>query len=1563
MTRKQTKLANNQKDAQAGVDNNVQFESNQRSDVSSNRSLPTAEDGHISAQQQEDSSQISTSHSTESLNNTNVIIVEVAGVQIPMSPQEFLKFEMERQEREAKFSLEKEKLGLENKRLSLEREKSERAVSLERDLGMEKLKLEREAKEKEIELEKLKVQSAAAATTKSIDSNQEEKKIDRYQQKLTNQKDPEEYFIAFENYARREGWNKETWVRRVSQCIEGKALAAMNSIIHEDFDYEQLKRTILEVFQLSPESYRQKFRTMSKQDNENVKTFIMRLGRTYNSWIKYSDVNVCSEDAKKLSQIMIREQVFQKIPTDMKKHLMQSKILDTAKLAAEAEEYASLDSNYWQNNSNKNQSQKGQKHDEGQNKANGNGKNCYRKRPYNPQQTQDGNNKSQSHQYKQGSWNQNGQKSQGQNASKGQGQYQSAKKFKPNQYQGNRANTGTGTSHHAYRCSQVHPQPTFIHQHRNKSKFIIPGAVEGKNVEIFRDSGCDTTAVHSTLVPEHCYTGNTVEAKGINGQVHVPTAKIHIDCDRFQGELEVLVIEDLDYQVLLGTEVDTWDDLKKSYDLNNSNILVLTRAQKEQQIQKEIIAQDDIRDYANVNIHDNSDSEVDTTECVNTTHVGDDVKNLLEGDVQKLIQLQNQDPTLTKIRASMVLKPTNNEYYKHANGIIMRKCQPETRLRKQVGDQIVVPQQYREHIILIAHDKSGHLGIQKTKDRVTQHFYWPNINHDIKSHCQTCDQCQFMSKTKQSQKLLLRPLPIVDTPFKRVGIDIKGPLPVTEQGNKHILVVCDYATRYPEAIPISDQKADTVAQAMLEIFSRTGLPTEIIHDRGTQFMSKVMSKMCERLGISQIPATPYHQQTNGLTERFIGTLSAMINSLDQEGMENWDRQLPLFLFSYREVPSEFTGYSPFHLMYGRQIRGPLDLIKQGFLKDEEGQDIPSRLLDMSANITTWLANARVKKVQNQAKMKANYDKKARDRDFNVGDKVLVFLPEGGGKFESKWQGPYFIERKVGEVNYQIEMPDKKKSHRLLHANMIKRYYDRQQADNIRHCYCVTGTFQDVCDDRVDQEKECEFDTQYLDQNIGPTYTRTQTWKDAKINDKVTKSQMCEMQQLLSSHEDVFSDVPGKTTVITHKLVTTTEAPIRQRAYRTPQALKSKVQDEIDNMLNLGVIEEINSAYASPIVAVNKPNGDIRLCTNYKALNKVTVVDPYEMPRIDEILEDVAHAKFISTLDLTKGFYQVPLDPQAKAKSAFVAFGHQYAYNVMPFGMVNSSATFQRLVDEVLRDCNSYCRQYIDDVAIFSNSWQEHLEQLDTVLTKIHEAGLTVKPSKCKFAYHQVTYLGHTVGNSQIKPNFDKIKAVTQFPKPVTKKDVRSFLGLTGYYRKFVSHYEDIARPLIDLTKKKEPNTVRWSPSCQSAFQNLKAYLSTEPILKAPDFSKPFLLQTDASKKGIGAILSQLDNQLREHPVIYLSRQLKTSESNYSVSEQECLAIVWSIKKLRYYLQGRKFTVITDHKALQWLDNTKLSNSRLMRWSLILQEFNFDIQYRKGILNTNADSLSRCSISE
>ena len=889
----------------------------------------------------------------------------------------------------------------------------------------------------------------------------------------------------------------------------------------------------------------------------------------------------------------------------------------------------------------------------------------------------------------------------------------------------------------------------------------------------------------------------------------------------------------------------------------------------------------------------------------------------------------------------------------------MRQWLPSSKQERQVTEQIVVPKKYREQIIMIAHDKAGHMGVRKTTDRITNHFFWPGIFDEVRKYCQSCSECQYNDKSKVRNKQCLKPMPILDVPFRRVGIDIVGPFPVTEKGNKWMLTVCDYATRYPEAVPLPDATANTVAHALITVFSRVGLPSEIIHDQGSNFMSKIVTEMCSKLGIQKIPTTPYHQQTNGMTERFHNTLKLMIKSLTEDQKENWDDEIPMFLFAYREVPCDSTGYSPFHLLYGREIRGPLSIVKEGWLeKKGETKDVAEHLLNMTHKLTKWMAEAREQKLISQAKMKESYDKHAQDRSYEVGEEVLVFLPEGAGKLDSRWQGPYKISRKIGDANYEIIMPDKRKSKRILHANLCKKWYNRQHAEQLADCYYVTGVVHEIATENWCEEESNDLETQFLDDCISPSYTQTQTWEDTKICPSVSKIQKDQISTVLQAHSKAFSDVPGRTNVVSHKVKTTSDVPIRMRAYRTPHSLREKVKAELDSMLNLGVIEPSTSAYASPIVVVPKPNGDVRVCTDYRALNKISEFDPYPIPRIDQILDEVAGKRYISTLDLTKRFYQVPLDKDAKAKSAFITPFGQFSYNVMPFGMQNSSATFQKLVDIVLKDCSKFCQQYIDDICIFSDTWEDHLKHLDIVLSKIEGAGLTIKPSKSKIGYQEVSYLGHTVGNKCIQPMMDKVDSVSKFPTPITKKNVRAFLGLTGYYRKFVPKYADVAKPLTDLTKKKEPNTVQWSKPCKQAFEKLKAVLTSKPVLATPDFAKPFLVQTDASKFGIGGVLSQLDDSCVEHPIVYLSRKLKPNEVNYSVPEKECLAIVWAVDKLRYYLYGHMFTIITDHQSLKWLEKTRASNNRLMRWSLILQQFTFRIEYRKGVANGNADALSR-----
>ncbi|CAM4615358.1 unnamed protein product [Caretta caretta] len=398
-------------------------------------------------------------------------------------------------------------------------------------------------------------------------------------------------------------------------------------------------------------------------------------------------------------------------------------------------------------------------------------------------------------------------------------------------------------------------------------------------------------------------------------------------------------------------------------------------------------------------------------------------------------------------------------------------------------------------------------------------------------------------------------------------------------------------------------------------------------------------------------------------------------------------------------------------------------------------------------------------------------------------------------------------------------------------------------------------------------------------------------EEVNLSMTLGRMQRQQIQELCTSYASTFSATPGLTERANHSIDTGNAHPIRVQPYRVSPQAKTAIEREIQDMLQMGVIRPSESAWASPVVLVPKPDGEIRFCVDYRKLNAVTRPDNYPMPRTDELLEKLGRAQFISTLDLTKGYWQVPLDESAKERSAFITHLGLYEFNVLPFGLRNAPATFQRLVDGLLAGLGEYAVAYLDDVAIFSDSWADHLEHLHKVLERIREAGLTVKAKKCQIGLNRVTYLGHQVGQGTISPLQAKVDAIQKWPVPKSKKQVQSFLGLAGYYRRFVPHYSQIAAPLTDLTKKKQPNAVQWTRKCQKAFNKLKATLMSDPVLRAPDFDKPFLVTTDASERGVGAVLMQKGPDQEFHPVVFLSKKLSERESNWSVTEKECYAIV------------------------------------------------------------------------
>ena len=373
------------------------------------------------------------------------------------------------------------------------------------------------------------------------------------------------------------------------------------------------------------------------------------------------------------------------------------------------------------------------------------------------------------------------------------------------------------------------------------------------------------------------------------------------------------------------------------------------------------------------------------------------------------------------------------------DGLLYRRWIPPGRGGEDMAmEQLVLPASCRQAVLNLAHKIpfAGHMGQRKTAKRVLQRFYWPTVFKDVADVCRTCAECQ---KTAPGRKLRapLVPLPIIEEPFQRIAMDIVGPLPRSRAGNKYILVVCDYATRYPEAIPLRSIDAEHVAEELLKIFARIGVPEEILTDQGSNFTSQLLAELYRFLHVHPIRTTPYHPQTDGLVERFNQTLKSMLRKAATEYGKDWDKLLPYLLFAYREVPQASTGFSPFELVYGRQVQGPLDILKESWETSKRSSEsvvsyvftIQERLSKMSELAKENFANA-------QQQQKRWYDRTARERGFQPEDNVLVLLPTSTSKLLAQWHGPYPVKKKLSPVTYEVDMFDKQKRKRVFHVNML-----------------------------------------------------------------------------------------------------------------------------------------------------------------------------------------------------------------------------------------------------------------------------------------------------------------------------------------------------------------------------------------------------------------------------------------------------------------------------------------------------------------------------------------------
>ena len=453
--------------------------------------------------------------------------------------------------------------------------------------------------------------------------------------------------------------------------------------------------------------------------------------------------------------------------------------------------------------------------------------------------------------------------------------------------------------------------------------------------------------------------------------------------------------------------------------------------------------------------------------------------------------------------------------------------------------------------------------------------------------------------------------------------------------------------------------------------------------------------------------------------------------------------------------------------------------------------------------------------------------------------------------------------------------------------------------------------------------------------------------------------------LLLQYHTLFAtsdDDLGHTARVQHRIDTGNAHPIRQSVRRMPQLRRQEAKKLLDDMLRRSVIQPSSSPWASPVVLVPKEDGSLRFCIDYRKVNAVTRKDAYPLPRVDDTLDTLAGSKWFTTLDLLSGYWQVEVSPEDREKTAFCTHEGLFEFRVMPFGLCNAPATFQRLMDSVLAGLQwSTCLVYIDDIVIPGKTFQAHLTHLRAVFDRLSEAGLKLKPRKCHFCLQEVKFLGHIVSSDGIRTDPSKTEKVAAWPTPTCSRDVQKFLGLASYYRRFVKDFATIAKPLYRLTEKNA--TFVWDDEAQSAFSNLRQRLVTAPTLAFPNYDLPFVLDTDASDVGIGAVLSQRQKDGSEHVVAYASRTLSRPERRYCVTRRELLAVVTFVQHFRPYLLGQEFILRTDHGSLMWLTNFKEPEGQLARWLECLQEFNFETVHRPGKKHGNADALSRRPCSQ
>ena len=967
------------------------------------------------------------------------------------------------------------------KRTELE---TDRESKLSSEIELEKLKHSFEMKHLEL-MGQLEVQRATFKT--ELEKQKSEKLAHARDPKLPyfeESKDKmDSYLSRFEKYATANKWDKNVWAAYLSALLKGRALDVYDRLSTEDAaDYDKLKDALLKNFDMTERGFRKKFRDSRPESSETFIQFSSRLCSYLNKWLTMAKVEKSFEA---VCDFMARDQFLEACSRELFVHLKPKAFENLDAMAKEADLFAEARGGVFSCvNKGQRDNNKGAAQSKPESKPSGKpeikcgicGKGhltirCYknpdRKQAYSAE-VASGSSGSKGSNSDYGGENEQGTqiKSEESESSRGRG-YTRGRGRGYFRGRGKTDGAPRGGGHQMSFCKTEVNRDTddgieSIYQSKIDSslnsdsnvkegvcyflKSRLPtaeGTVNGRKVEVLRDTGCTCCTVKRSLVSDDQLIGKESYVTLIDETTQkYPLAVIDVDCPFFTGKTEALCMEDTLYDLVIGNI-----DGSKLPDMSHFSAAAVTRSQAKQSEKA----------YRKLKVPD----------------------QIINEDKEALKQAQATDPNLDSIRGRVesgsitVSRGLNRGETKFVRkkGLLYRQF---TKGNK-VTLQLVVPVGFREKVLRLAHETllTEHLGIKKTLDRVVSEFFWPGVCGDVARFCKSCDICQRTIQKGRVTKVPLGKMPLIDTPFKRVAVDIVGPIePRSDKKSRYILTMIDYATRYPEAVALPSIETERVAEALIAMFSRVGIPSEMLMEHESRITIEVMNEVSRLLSLQQLTTIPYRPYSKGPVEKFHAMLKRVLLTMCAERPNDWDKYLPALLFAVREIPQESLGFSPFELLYGRNVRGPMQILRE--LWSVEETDEHARLtyqyvIDLRERLekTCKLAQDNVRRLD--IKQNAFYDKRARSRKFDVGDKVLLLLPSESNKVLLQWNGPYEVLEVVNAMNYKINV---KGVVNTYPANMLKLYVERQNVTSYHsaaidaHCNVKSKDHRDPTVQRV-----------------------------------------------------------------------------------------------------------------------------------------------------------------------------------------------------------------------------------------------------------------------------------------------------------------------------------------------------------------------------------------------------------------------------------------------------------------------------------------------------------------